>query len=571
MWKQTPFCRRSVASRNKAVAGRLTWLALLSAPILALDSLRAADAAAPRPNILFVLTDDQSHRTVGAYPEAYPWAQTPHIDRLAAEGVRFAPAYIGTNCIPSRATLLTGLHSTGIQSLRPSADASFPEFDEQGPVFWPRVFRQHGYHTAQIGKWHTTGGTGYGRDWDYQKVWSRLVGGSQYHLNYQSDQLISTNGGRPALAEGYSTDNYTRWAVKYIRGEHREAGKPWYLWLCYDAPHGPFLPADRHRNRYRDAPVPVPADLFPPRPGKPDYMQMVRTWAAGAGGMPVMRDSHYEADAVLRRHRDRLEFPRAYDDWVRLYHRPVCALDEAVGQLIEALEETGQRENTLIVFTSDQGLAVGQHGFFDKHAPYRANLAAPLIFSMPATLPAGAVCDVSVSGVDLVPTFFRFARIPLPWPMHGHDLTPLLKDPATEWPHPAMLVYTIGAWGDDTTAVPDFPSLRVPARGFRVPWYVALRQGRASYIRTLVADEIEELYDLATDPEELTNLALDPQHRRQLLQLRAAALAELRRIDAKLVDHLPPVLDPPDSASHATPSQERPGFPGGSSTSPTQE
>lgn len=246
---------------------------------------------------------------------------------------------------------------------------------------------------------------------------------------------------------------------------------------------------------------------------------------------------------MLRQHRGRMDFPRAYDNWVRLYHRPVCALDEAVGQLLDVLEETDQRQDTLVVFTSDQGLAVGQHGFFDKHAPYEANVAAPLIVSMPGTLPGGAVCDAVVSGVDLIPTFFRFARIPLPWPMHGHDLTPVLKNPAAEWPHPAMLLYTIGAWGDDTTEIPDFPSLRVPARGFRVPWYVALRHGHFKYIRTLVADETEEVYDLAADPGELTNLALDPEHREQLLRLREAALAELRRIGAKLVEHLPPVLD----------------------------
>jgi arylsulfatase A-like enzyme len=100
------------------------------------------------------------------------------------------------------------------------------------------------------------------------------------------------------------------------------------------------------------------------------------------------------------------------------------------------LEQTNQRQNTRVVFTSDQGLAVGQHGFFDKHAPYQANVAAPLIVSMPGTLPGGAVSEAVVSGVDLIPTFLGFARIPLPRPMHGHDLTPVWKNPAAEWPKP---------------------------------------------------------------------------------------------------------------------------------------
>jgi arylsulfatase A-like enzyme len=512
-------------------------LAVLGLLVALLGANRGQAATRTPPNILFILTDDQSHRAVGCYPEAYPWVRTPHIDRLAREGVRFAPAYIGSNCIPARGTLLTGLHATGIESLRPSVLATRKD---ELPDYWPRVFRRHGYHTAHIGKWHTDGHMGYGVDWDFQKVWSRLVGGRDYNLNYQLDQFISTNGGTPELTGGYSTDNYTRWAVEYIRGRQREPGKPWYLWLCYDAPHGPFVPAERHRNEYPHVDVPAPADIYPPRPGKPAYMQNVATWVPGPDGVPQMRDSHYEADAVLQRHRRRENFPRTLPDWVRRYHQTVCALDDGVGMLLRALEETGQRENTLIVFTSDQGLAVGQHGFFDKHAPYDANIAAPFIVSFPGRVPQGAECHVAVSGVDLVPTFFRFAGISLPWKMHGRDLSPLLQNPREPWNHPSLLVYTIDAWGDDTVKLRSEKSA-LPARGFRVPWWVLLRAGRYKYIRTLVPDEIEELYDIESDPEELTNLALETGQRGRLEQLRSATLEELRRVDAKFVDHLPPV------------------------------
>ncbi len=514
-------------------------LSLLAASALVSAVGTAAAADAERPNILFIFTDDQSHRTVGAYPDAYPWVSTPHIDRLAESGIRFAPIAVGSNCIPSRATMLTGRHSTGIESQRRRADASLPDYDERGPLFLPRVYREQGYDTAHIGKWHTTGGTGHGRDWDHQKVWSRLVGGSEFNLNYQSNQLISTDGGEPVLTEGYSTDNYTRWAVDYIRGAHRDPAKPWFLWLCYDAPHGPFLPAERHADRYRDSEVPVPADIFPPRAGKPGYMQQVATWEPGADGVPVMRETHYEADGVLRKHRADRDFPHTYPDWVRLYHRTVCALDDGVGELLRALDETGQRENTLVVFTSDQGLAVGQHGFFDKHAPYEANLAGPLIFSQPGSLPQGAVCDAPVAGVDLPPTLLKFARIDPPWEMHGRDLSPLLEDPGRPWPHPALNVYTIGAWGEETAEIPDFSARDLPLRGFLVPWWVSLRQGRFKYIRTLVPDEPEELYDLEADPEELENLALEEAHRETLARYREAAGEELRRIRAPFADRLP--------------------------------
>jgi len=518
------------------------------APILfvfvALASSVATAAEEPRPNLLVIYTDDQSYRSVGAYPGSHPWVQTPHIDRLAQEGIRFAPAPIGTHCIAARAAFLTGRHPTGIESLRRGADASSPDRDEAGPVYWPRVLREQGYHTAHIGKWHLGGGTGHGRDWDHQKVWSRLVGGREFNLNYQSQQLVATDGGEAVLTEGYSTDNYTRWAADYLRGKHREVEKPWFLWLCYDAPHGPFLPAERHADDYRgdeDAPVSIPESLFPPHPGKPSYMQSVATWVPGPGGIPVMRESHYEADAVLRQHRDQQAFPSALPDWVRLYHRTVRAIDEGVGELLRVLEETGQRESTLVVFTSDQGLAIGQHGFFDKHAPYEANLAAPLIFSMPGTLPQGAVCEAVASGVDLAPTLLRFAGLEEPWTMHGSDLGPLLRDPAAPWPHPALTLYTIGAWGEETAEIPDFSALDVPARGFRVPWWLALRDGPLKYIRTLVPGEPEELYDLEKDPGERRNLALEEAYRAELEALREKALAELRRIEAPFADALPEV------------------------------
>ncbi|MDY0167090.1 MAG: sulfatase-like hydrolase/transferase [Thermoguttaceae bacterium] len=333
-------------------ANRLVSLFACLLPLSMAPTAHAATNAPQRPNILFIYTDDQSYRTVSCYPEAYPWARTPNIDRLADEGVRFGPVYIGTWCLPSRASLLTGLHPTGIRSLHSAGRYPGGTYDPAQCPFWPSVFRRHGYVTAQIGKWHTGNDTGYGRDWDLQVI-------LRSHLARDGDPL-----------------------------------------------------------------------------------------------------------------------PSAWIDWVRRYHQSVRALDEAVGKLLEALEESGQRDNTLVVFTSDQGLAVGQHGFLDKHAPYDANIATPLIVSMPGTLPQGKVCNRPVGGVDLVPTFFRVAGIDLPWKMHGRDLTPLLKNPQRDWPHPTLLIYTVGRFGDDTLHPPS------PAkRPDRVPWYLLLRQGRYKYIR----------------------------------------------------------------------------------------
>ena len=194
-----------------------------------------------RPNILFIYTDDQSTRTVSAYPDAYPWAKTPNIDALAKEGISFRQAYNGSWCMPSRATMLTGHHQHNVESMRMEGQYPGSTYDPERCPFWPSIFREAGYTTAQIGKWHTGTDTGFGRDWDFQKVWNR----PRYPENagkYYYGQLIETNGGDPELLEDYSTDVYTDWAVEYIR----EAGnqeKPWFLWLCYGAVHGPFTPA----------------------------------------------------------------------------------------------------------------------------------------------------------------------------------------------------------------------------------------------------------------------------------------------------------------------------------------
>lgn len=487
-----------------------------------------------RPNILFIYTDDQSHRTVSCYPEAYDFAKTPNIDKLAKRGVRFTHAYVGTWCMPSRAALLTGHHQYGVQSMRMEGEYPGSTYDPKQCPFWPSVFRENGYTTAQIGKWHTGTDTGFGRDWDYQAVWNRPRQ-IKNAGNYFYDQLIEFNGEKAKLVKGYSTDNYTKWADEFIRGKHRDADKPWYLWLCYGAVHGPFTPADRHTKEYPGAKIPVPKDIYPPRPGKPDYMQKIEYWVKGADGEPEMKGGAFGGKTVEGAkgiHGNSLHA------WVRQYHQGVLAIDEAVGKLIATLKETDQYENTLVVFTSDQGFGWGQHGFCRKIAPYDGTLRSPLIVSMPGTIAENQICKTPVGGVDLVPTFFNFASIDVPWKMHGHDITTLMKNPKSDWAHPVLLTFTQRKYGDDTAKIPP-DSAKLDAGG--VPWWVFLVRGRYKYIRTLVDGEIEELYDLKDDPEELTNLAFNRKYAKTLAAFRNDLIAELKRTDAKMVEDLPAV------------------------------
>jgi arylsulfatase A-like enzyme len=494
----------------------LLFLCLLTGP--------AVHAAEPpkRPNILFILADDQSYKTVGCYPEAWPWVKTPHLDALARSGVRFHGAYLGAWCMPSRASLLTGRHPHAIQSMRMEGPYPGSTYDPKQCPFWPARFRQGGYQTAQIGKWHTGTDAGFGRDWDYQVVWNR----PRHPENagaYYDPQLLAFDGVE-RWQDGYPADNYTRWAVEYVRGAHRDPAKPWFLWLCHGSIHGPSRPAARHQGLYHDATVPEPADLLGPWPGKPDYLTNTLAWRRDAGGKVVARPSGEKVgDAAGGRGAE-------FAAWVRQVNECVPALDEGVGQLIAALKETGQLGRTLVVYTADQGFAMGEHGLRMKIAPYDASYRSPLIVSLPGTVAAGKVCKQTPNAPDLVATFFAVAGLPPLAEGHGRDLTPLFPDPAAPWPHPCLYEHTGHDFGDAVAKVlRENPKEAIYQK---VPWYTAVVLDGWKYIRYLQPGVPEELYDLASDPEELTNRSREPSQAGRLARLRGVLAAELRRTAA---------------------------------------
>lgn len=504
---------------------RLLFVALL----LALPA-QAYCAEKSRPNILFIYTDDQPYKTVGCYPEAPDWVKTPHIDALALRGVRFSRAYLGAWCMPSRASLLTGRLPHAIESMRMEGQYPGGVYDPRKCPFWPAELRKHGYQTAQIGKWHTGTDPGLGRDWDHQIVWNRPKHPENAGA-YYAKQLLSFNG-EERVAEGYSSDNYTQWAVDYIQGKRRDPAKPWYLWLCYGAVHGPTTPAARHQGAYSGKQAPVPADIFGPRPDKPAYLNVTQAWEPGPEGRPMMKRREKRKGNF-----DKDEPGLDYHRWVQQVNECALAIDEGVGRVMAALKESGQLENTLVVFTADQGFALGEHGCSIKLAPYDANIASPLIISQPGMVPEGKVCRHPVNSPDLVATFCKLAAVEIPWKLHGRDLAPLLRDPETKtWNSPMLLTHTGHYYGADTRVVPT--GEKATEQG-GVPWWVLLRDGRHKYVRTLVADEMEELYDLDADPEELRNLARKPEHRPLLESLRTRAIEELRRTEAPFVENMP--------------------------------
>ena len=497
-----------------AYAYRIGLLLLLLSP-WAFGSGRAP-AADNRPNILFIYADDHSPKTLSCYENAYALAHTPNIDALAQSGIRFQGAYLGSWCMPSRASLLTGHHPHAIESMRMEGQYPGSTYDAAQCPFWPAEFRKHGYQTAHIGKWHTGTDTGWGRDWDFQIVWNRPKHPDNA-ASYYGPQVTYFQG-QQQMVDGYSTDNYTEWACDYIRGEGRDASKPWYLWLCYGAIHGPTTPAPRHQGKYAGKESEPPDDIFPPREGKPNYLLETQAWIEGdALDTPVLKNGK-----------------KTYSEWLQQVNECMLAVDEGVGRVMTALRESGQLENTLVIYSSDQGFANGEHGLRQKVAPYEASYRSPLIVSRPGTLPQGKYCPQAVNAPDLVVTFFSQAGIELPWKMHGRDITSLLMQPETaDWSHGTLYEHTGRTYGSDVTQAL-MQTEPAPVHS-GVPYHVALRHGKYKYIRYLAGEEAEELYDLHADPEELANLAANVRSRAVLEKCRQLLVEELRRADAQFI------------------------------------
>lgn len=473
---------------------------------------------AERPNILYIFTDDQSIRTISAYTEAQPWIQTPNIDALAKQGLRFRYSYTGAKCVPSRGNALTGMHQFNYSKATP---------------YWPTHFRSQGYYTGMIGKWHWNVPR-YKKAWNWSAVWEHHLPGQG--KNYYWNQSLRINGQDLVPLEQYSTDAYTDLTIEFLRERAKAPEQPWFFWLCFSAVHGPYTPADRHIGTLSQAPEMVyPEDIWPPRPDKPEHMvNLAMQYPHPETGIPMKGDDTLDAA-------------------VKKYHEAVMAIDEGVGRIMRALEETGQLENTLVVFTSDQGYAWGHHGFNLKIAPYDANLLAPLIVHWPGKVPADTRSTVPVNGVDIIRTFHSLAGIEPAEKLDGRDLSELFHHPETRsWDDQPMLQAYLGRiYGGETEliaelkkahATGDWSNFITHKTGIRA--WLMVRRGNFKYVRYIDTDYLDELYDLAADPEELSNLAVRPEYHATKIEMRVLLHAELHKGGARFLDLLPEPRQP---------------------------
>jgi arylsulfatase A-like enzyme len=494
-----------------------------------------------RPNILLVVADDHAANAVGCYGGAssgHITGQlefgTPNIDRIAAEGARFdACGCTNSLCSPSRATILTGTynHRNGVTTLS-------TEFDARQPTF-PGLLREAGYRTALVGKWHLGhGGVHDPRGFDH---WEVLPDQGDYH-----DPALLTMDGRSHIRHGYATDVITDLALDWLGQRDEKDEAPWCLLVQHKAPHRPWEPADRHKTLYDDADVPMPDTFFDDYTGRAE--------AAARARMRVGRDLNREdLKADPPPGLDAADYARwAYQRYIADYLRCVAAIDENVGRLLDHLDATGQSDDTVVVYTSDQGFFLGEHGWYDKRFMYAESLQMPLVVRYPRLVPPGLVSDALVLNVDFAQTFLDLADVPAHPRMQGRSMLPLLRGEDTEsvgWRGSAYYRY----W-EHLDSIHHVAAHRgVRTRDRKLVHYYGSGCGQPGASEQATAPEWE-LFDLAADPAETRSVHDDPAYADDMARLRA----ELDRLAGELGDTVPdaPAHDPGEH--HTAPTKEAP-------------
>ncbi|MBI3882438.1 MAG: sulfatase [Verrucomicrobia bacterium] len=442
----------------------------------------------PPPNIIVLLTDDVRWDDLGC--TGHPFSRTPHIDRLAREGVTFRKAFATTPlCSTSRASFLTGLypHTHGITDNTDRSAASHKL------VTFPQSLQRAGYETAFLGKWHMGNDDSRRPGFDH---WVCLKGqGSSF------DAELNVNG-TTVKTTGHVTDALTEQALAFLKQPH---AKPFLLYFAHKAVHpettqradgslsdpnaSNFIPAKRHAQLYAGVKVPRRPNALAPPQGKPALQREI-------AGLPPLGPATGSSDeSILGR------------------LRMLAGIDDSTGDLFRALENSGQLDRTLIVFTADHGYFYGEHGLsVERRLAYEEGIRIPLLMRFPPLIKAGATRDQLVLSLDLAPTLLELAGAAPPAGLHGLSLVPLLKRDLRS-PRESFLV----EYFSDTV----FP--RVAKMG-----YQTVRTDRWKLIHYVDLTGMDELYDLRADPYEMKNLFADPRASRDLDRMRQELSRQLR-------------------------------------------
>ena len=496
-----------------------------------------------QPNIVFIFSDDHAPHAIGAYGTRYAEINpTPNIDQLASQGMLFRNSFCTNSiCGPSRAVILTGKHSHENGFM-----ANGNRFNGDQQTF-PKLLQKAGYQTAVIGKWHLhTDPQGF----DY---WDILPGQGDYY----NPVFISPEGRR--TVEGYCTDLITDMAIGWME-EQRKDGKPFLLMAQHKGPHRNWMPPLRYLNLWDDVELPVPDTLFD------DYADN----ASPARGQEMEIDRHMNAayDLFLDPREDtisgiatdksgfrnlekmtpeQLKAWRAgyadknkafyeanlkgkdlvrwkYQRYMKNYLRTSKAVDDSVGKIVKYLEEAGLAENTIVIYSSDQGFYLGDHGWYDKRWMYEESLKMPLVVRWPGHAPPGTVNKNMVQNLDYAPTFLQAAGVDVPQDMQGMSLLPLLQNKGDFNLDEAEVVELSvdgDKWRDSIYYhYYGFPAVHMVQRHY------GIRTDRYKLIRYYQVGEWE-LFDLHEDPDELNNLYGKPEYTDLTVRL-AQQLGELQ-------------------------------------------
>lgn len=513
--------KRDFKAEPMKVVSWITPILFVPMALMFLGCSTSSEEETVRPNIIFIMTDDHTTQAMSAYGSVIN--QTPNMDRIANSGIRFDNAFVTNSiCAPSRAVILTGKfsHLNGVINNAQTFDGSQQTF--------PKLLQAAGYQTAMVGKWHLRSDpTGF----DY---WNILPGQGHY---YNPDFIEM---GERSQREGYVTTLTTDYALDWV--DKRDKEKPFYLMLHHKAPHRNWMPDTKHLNMYDDVDLPMPDNFF-------DSFEN-RGTAAETQEMSIVEDMYdiYDlklmyktaeknVDKAFERIVGRLNpeqrkaFDEAYADeneafrkanltgealgkwryqrYIKDYLRCVASVDDNIGRVLDYLEANGLRENTIIVYTSDQGFYLGEHGWFDKRFMYEESYRTPFIVSYPKTIDEGTVSEALTMNIDIAPTLLEYAGVQVPDDLQGRSLKTVMNNQGKEpedWREATYYHYY------------EYPAEHAVKRHYGV-------RTKDFKLMHFYHDVNEwELYDLRSDPKEMKNVFYNAEYQ----DIKTEMLEELR-------------------------------------------
>ena len=469
-----------------------------------------------RPNIIFVMTDDHAAHALSCYGSRIN--KTPNLDRIAIGGMRFDNCFCTNSiCTPSRATILAGTynHVNGVTTLATPMDNRLTTF--------PQLLQEQGYQTAIYGKWHL--GTGPDHCPAGFDDWAVLPGQGLYHN--PEFVFAAPDGGERRIVQGYVTDIITDMCLDWLG--RRDRDRPFCLLYHHKAPHREWEPDERHQHLYLNEEIPEPDTLY-------DTYEN-RAKAAEAATMRVgVHMKPGDLKAVINYDLPEMELRKwAYQRYIKDYLRVIASVDDNVGRVLDYLDEQGLADNTMVVYTSDQGFFLGDHGWYDKRFMYEESLRMPFMVRYPDGVPAGQVNDDIVTNVDFAQTFLDYAGIEAPKEMQGNTIRTLLEgETPAKWQDAVYYRYWMHRAHHNVAA-----HYGIRTKTHKLIYYYAdpmdqpgtdqgfAGAGRADQSATLDLEPEWELFDLGKDPLEMNSVYNDPEYAEVVRDL-TAKLHELQ-------------------------------------------